>query len=131
MTNAERQAKRRKKLRDMARQRLIADKQAADIGTYQPPKGYQQAKTKLQQQGHSFERARREFGFEEGTFIDGAFVLTREVIALVDLPASERQQWLADQRQRWKNFAVAAVMSYMKAMRVSVDELCGHWRPCL
>jgi hypothetical protein len=33
--------------------------------------GYGRAKTQLIAQGHEFERTRREFGFEEGVFIDG------------------------------------------------------------
>jgi hypothetical protein len=42
------------------------ERQAAGIGTCQPPKGYGAAKAKLQAQGHVFERARSEAGFEEG-----------------------------------------------------------------
>ena len=66
MTAAERQARRRARLREAARQQLLGERRAAGIGTCQPPKGYGAAKAKLQAQGHVFERARSEAGFEEG-----------------------------------------------------------------
>jgi hypothetical protein len=46
--------------------KLLGERQAACIGTCQPPKGYGAAKAKLQALGHVFERARSEAGFEEG-----------------------------------------------------------------
>jgi hypothetical protein len=123
MTDAERQAKQRQKRRTLARQRLVELKQAAGIGTYQPPKGYRRAKETLIKLGHAFERARREWGFEEGVFVDGAFVSSHEVIALADLPSSERRQLLEQARQQNKDVAIEAVVAFMRAMRVSVDEL--------
>ena len=65
MTAAERQARRRARLREAARQRRLGERQAAGIGTCQPPKGYGAAKAKLQAQGHVFERARSEAGFRK------------------------------------------------------------------
>jgi hypothetical protein len=65
MTPAERLARRRARLQEAARQQLLGERQAAGIGTCQPPKGYGAA-AKLQAQGHVFERARSEAGFEEG-----------------------------------------------------------------
>ena len=82
MTAAQRQARRRKRLRKAKDARLQR--------AYQPPHGYGRAKSQLLAQGHCFERARREFGFEEGVFVDGAFLGTLEVIRLAELPPQER-----------------------------------------
>jgi len=48
----------------IGRRRLRKQRSALALG--QPPKGYGAAKAKLQAQGHVFERARSEAGFEEG-----------------------------------------------------------------
>jgi hypothetical protein len=129
MTAAERQAKRRKRLR-----REAAVKAAAERGEwlsphpYQPPHGYPKAKEKLIAEGHSFQRARREWGFEEGVFVDGAYLGAGEVITLADLQPAEREQRLAERRGDGKDFACDAVEGYMAAMRVSLDDLIQNRR---
>jgi hypothetical protein len=123
MTAAERQARRREKLRKAAQQ---AAAEAGAYRAYQPPHGYGKAKATLQAHGHHFERARREFGFEEGVFVDGAFLGTDEVIALAKLPKAEREQRLAEHRLARKDDACGAVASYMAALRVSFDEFIRY-----
>jgi hypothetical protein len=123
MTAAERQARRRTRLREAEAERLRQQRQEPPRRRYQPPHGYGRAKEQLIAQGRCFERARREFGFEEGVFIDGAFCGSSEVIALADLPPREQQQWLAERRHTEKNFACYAVMGYMNSLQVSLDEL--------
>jgi len=91
---------------------------------YRPPHGYPKAKERLLQAGHKFERARREWGFEEGVFIDGAFVGSCEVIALAEMSSSERKQWLVKQREATKDHAVAAVEAFMDTMHVNFEDLC-------
>jgi hypothetical protein len=123
MTAAERQSRRRQRLRKAkAGQEAKAGKRRA----YQPPHGYGKAKGHLLAAGHCFERARREFGFEGGTFIDGAFVGSDEVIALAAKPPLERKQWLAERRHDSKDFACDAVEGYMGALQVSRDELIQY-----
>ena len=63
MTPAQRQARHREKLRRLAKEETAA----AMIGRrlYQPPHGHGRAKERLLGVGHTFERARSEFGFEE------------------------------------------------------------------
>jgi hypothetical protein len=56
-------------------------------------------------QGHRFERARREWGHEEGVFIDGAFMDTHEVIVLANLLPAEQEQVLAEHRRKRKDEA--------------------------
>jgi hypothetical protein len=82
MTAAQRQARRRRRLREAARPRQQEQQQEVARRAYQPPYGYGQAKAQLQAQGHHFERTRREFRFEEGVFVDGAFLGSHEVIEL-------------------------------------------------
>jgi hypothetical protein len=121
MTPAERQARRRKRLREAE----AARRKGRDPSwrAYQPPHGYVVAKEQLIREGHEFERVRREFGFEEGVFVDGAFMGTFDVIELARLPTRERQQNLAEQRLATKDFACGAVRGYMAALRVSLAEL--------
>jgi hypothetical protein len=92
---------------------------------YQPAHGYPKAKEHLLKDGHKFERARGEWGFEEGVFVDGAFVNSGEIVHLATLPKTERKKVLAENRLRNKDFACNAVRSYMAEMRVSLDELAA------
>ena len=96
MTAAERQARRRQRLKEIARQR---QQEQMERRAYQPPRGYGRAKEQMIKEGHQFERARREFGFEEGVFVDGAFLGTSEVIDLATLPLQQRQQRIAEHRR--------------------------------
>src|SRR6516225_1071610 len=82
MTAAQRQARRRERLRKAKAER---EAQEGKRRAYQPPYGYNRAKEQLINAGHHFQRARREFGFEEGVFVDGAFISSYEVIALAEL----------------------------------------------
>jgi hypothetical protein len=125
MTAAERQARRRQRMREaeVARQR---EKRGLSARPYQPPHGYGKAKEQLIAAGHRFERARRDFGFEEGTFLDGAFLGSSEVIALASLSPPERKRQLAEIRQARKEDACDAVVGYMAALHVTRDELLRH-----
>jgi hypothetical protein len=82
--------------------------------------------------GHRFEWARFDWGFEEGTFVDGAFLSTVEVIELAALSPAERNLKLAEIRRDRKHEACYAVKSYMGALHVSFDELIASqglgWR---
>ena len=121
MTAAERQARWRKRLR-----KAEAERQQPERRAYQPPHGYERAKAQLLAQGHHIERARREYGFEEGVFVDGAFLDTLMVIQLAELPPQERQRRLAEGRRDGKEFACNAVRGYMAALQVSRDELIQY-----
>jgi hypothetical protein len=76
MTAAERQARRRARLRQIANDaRRHLDEYRRRPGEVRPPPhGYGRAKQQMIDEGHRFERTRREFGFEEGVFVDGAFL---------------------------------------------------------
>jgi hypothetical protein len=131
MTAAERQARRRRQLREVAKaveRALLEREQPLASRLFQPPHGYGKAKALLRAQGHHFEWARREWGFEEGTFVDGAFLGSGEVVALADLAPAERQERLAETRQQRKDMACVAVEGYMAALRVSLDELIQNRR---
>ena len=96
---------------------------------YQPPHGYAQAKDTLIRQGHSFERARRDWGFEWGVFVDGAYLESGAAMQLVDMPPAERREYLAKERAVSKDLACAAVRSLMRDLRVTVADLratAGH-----
>jgi hypothetical protein len=126
MTAAERQAKRRERLwkeAELARRRDGPRRPGEDTP---PVHGYPQAKQKMLAEGHTFERCRREWGFEEGVFVDGAFVNSGEVVHPATLPKTEREKALAENRHRNKDFACMAIRSYMDAMRVSRDELVQY-----
>jgi hypothetical protein len=123
MTAAERQARRRERLREAENARRREQGQPLAHRPSQPPHGYGRAKEQLIAEGHHFERARREFGFEEGTFVDGAYLGSSDVIDLAALPLEERQQRLAEARHATKDFACGAVEQYMAALHVSRDEL--------
>jgi hypothetical protein len=128
MTPAERQARRRQRLRELARLRELEQHEArGEHRLYQPPPGYGKAKSLLQSQGHHFERERRDFGFEEGVFVDGALLGTDEVIEIAKLTAHERQQWLGEQRHTRKSFACDAVEGYMNTLHVSREELLQYF----
>jgi hypothetical protein len=118
MTDAQRQARRRAKLKQIALER----KQRR----YQPPPGYGAAKRQLRVGGHQFEWARRDRGFEEGVFVDGAFLGSRQVIELAGPPPQERDPWLAEQRQATKSDACGAVVGYMQGLHVTLDELIAY-----
>jgi hypothetical protein len=120
MTAAQRQARRRRKLREAAKLKL---EQPLGRRLYQPLPGYGLAKEQLIAAGHCFERARREAGFEEGVFVDGALLSSSEVIAFAELPLQERRRRLAEQRRATKDFACTAVAHYMQTLQVTRDEL--------
>ena len=120
MTPAQRQAKRRAKLRQEAK---LVKELREGRPTYEPPPGYNKAKEKLRAEGHEFERARAAAGFEFGVFVDGAFVFSSDVITMAEMPRKERERFLDQERQRRKDFAVGAVAHYMQVMRVTVDDL--------
>jgi hypothetical protein len=119
MTGAQRQARWRKRSRERMRQQG----QEPPRRIYQPPHGYGWAREKLIAQGHQFTRASRDAGFEEGVFVDGAYLGSGEVIALAEKSPHERKQWLAEQRRDTKHFACGVVEHYMETLRVSLDEL--------
>jgi hypothetical protein len=121
MTAAQRQARRRQRLREQLREQQ--EQPARRL--HQPPHGYPQAKAQLQADGHQFERARREFGFEEGVFVDGAFLGSLEVIDLAKRSPRERARWLAERRLDHQD-ACRAVEGYMEVLRVSLDELVHY-----
>jgi hypothetical protein len=114
MTAAERQARHRQKVKGERRQ-------------YQPPPGYYEAKAKLSAQGHGFERARREWGFEEGVFVDGAFLSSLEVIELAKLPVLAAAARIAAKRRTTKHWACSVVADYMRTMHVSFEEIVRHF----
>lgn len=125
MTDAERQAKRRASLRQQARDRARRDGPRAPSVVRPPPDGYAQAKQALQESGHCFERTRREWGFEEGVFVDGVLVTGADVVMLAAMPPPERKQGLDDRRPQGKHHAIHAVRCYMDMMRVGLDDLLG------
>jgi hypothetical protein len=122
MTAAQRQARRRQRVRKAARKQ----REERQPRPYQTAHGYEKAKAELQTLGHRFEHARREFGFEEGVFVDGALINSLAVIELAKLSPRDRQQQLAEARKDNKDFACSAVASYMRAMWVSLDELTQY-----
>jgi hypothetical protein len=127
MTPAQRQARRRKRLREAEAERLRLAGQEPPRLPYQPPHGYGRAKEWLIKQGHEFTRVHDELGQEfGGTFIDGAYVDTLEVIRLAAMPAQERKQRLDEARRDGKHWACDAVEVYMKRLRVSLDELIAN-----
>ena len=77
-------------------------------------------------EGHQFERARREFEFEEGVFVDGAYLASSEVIDLAALPKPEREQRLAEVRRDRKDDACVVVEGYMGVLRVSRREIIEY-----
>ena len=91
MTAAQRQARRRERVRKQQQQAMTRP--------YQPPPGYGAAKRALRAAGHRFELARMEWGFEGGTFVDGVFLDTSEVMYLAELSPREREQQLAEALQ--------------------------------
>ena len=91
-----------------------------------PPHGYNKAKAKLQAEDHHFERARREFGFEFGVFVDGALMEADSVMALAEMLPQDRLQWIARERLAWKDQACNAVAGYMRALNVSHEEMLRH-----
>jgi hypothetical protein len=100
MTAAERQARHRAKLRKIANDaRKRSDEYKRALGEVRlPPYGYNKVKAKLQTEGHDFERARREFGFEEGLFLDGALMTAHDVMALAEMSRPERLEEIAKTR---------------------------------
>ena len=119
MTPAQRQAKRRAKLRQEAK---LVKELREGRPTYQPPPGYNKAEEKLRAEGtNSSGRGQRRASF--GDFVDGAFVFSSDVITMAEMPRKERERFLDQERQRRKGFAVGAVAHYMQVMRVTVDDL--------
>jgi hypothetical protein len=112
MTAAERQARHRRKVKSERQRR-----------PYQPPPGYGAAKAKLIEQGHQFERARREWGHEEGVFVDGAFLSSNQVIELAKLPPPAAVARIAAIREQTKGDACGMVAAYMTSMHVSFEEI--------
>jgi hypothetical protein len=123
MTAAERQVRRRQKLK---REELERRHQEGQRRAYQPPYGYNRAKEQMIREGHEFERARRDWGFEEGVFVDSAFLSSSEVIELAAMPRQERVARIIDSRRLGKDFACSAVRAYMECMHVSLEEPALH-----
>jgi hypothetical protein len=126
LTAAQKQARYRQRLKEAAKQRA-EELLRGQRRLHQPPYGYAKAKQKLIEAGHQFNRVNdgqgREFG---GTFVDGAYVTTHEVIVLADMTLTERKQRLDEARRTHKDVACDAVEEYMEALRVSFDELAAH-----
>jgi hypothetical protein len=97
MTVAERQARRRKRLRTAE---AIKRHEAGERRPFQPPYGYTKAKQALIAGGYAFKRARRDWGFEESVIVDGAYVSTHEVIALAGMATPEIEEHLEVARTR-------------------------------
>jgi hypothetical protein len=119
MTDAQRQARHRQHVKEAAKQAAAA---AGRGGPTSPParlpKG--QGKAAL---GGAASSAPREFGFEEGAFVDGALVSSYEVIALVEMSPPKRKERLDEARRATKADACMAVRSYMAVLHVSLDDL--------
>lgn len=130
LTPAEKQARYRNNKKKAAE--LKAAKKP-ERQAYQPVHGYNAAKAKLIAAGHHFERARREWGFEAGVFVDGALLGpigfgdgSESVLSLADMTPAERKSYLDSEREATKQFACDAVESFMEEMRVTMDELTRH-----
>jgi hypothetical protein len=124
MTAAERQARRREKVRREEKERRY---RLGDHGdALRPPYGYQAAKDQMIHEGHVFERTRREWGFEEGVFVDGAMLSGSEIIKLAKLPIAERKSRIAEARTMMKNQACFAVECYMERLHVTFEELSTY-----
>jgi hypothetical protein len=126
MTPAQRQARRRETVRQRAKAALQLERELNNpLGRerLQPAYGYGKAKAKLIEEHHKFERARREFGFEEGIFLDGACVDSVEVVRLAALSPTERAGRIEVQRRATKDFAIMAVEGYMRHLHVTLDDL--------
>jgi hypothetical protein len=127
MTAAQRQARYRQRIRDaQGAARKCAEELAGKHRPQQPPYGHAKAMGQLQAASHHFERARREFGFEEGVFVDGAFLGSHEVIELAKMSLSDRKQYIGEKRHEDKHHACGAVEGYMAALHVSPDELIRY-----
>jgi hypothetical protein len=123
MTAAQRQARRREKLRRIAREEAA---KASERQAYRPPHGYGNAKQTLIDKGHCFVRAKREYGFEEGVFVDGAYLGSQEVIELAEISQrKDRDAWLAKRRIETKADACGAVQGYMNDLQVTLKELAN------
>ena len=131
MTGAQRQARylatRRKRLAYLERLKCEEQNGRRMSGDYQPAAGYSLARGQLKADGHQFERARREWGFEEGVFIDGAFMDSYEVVQLSKLPADARKKQIVERRYESKSQACFAVESYMSELKVSRAELITYF----
>jgi hypothetical protein len=123
MSPAQRQARHRAVVRKREQEHLH---QEGMRRLYQPPHGYGKAKEQLLAAGHEFERARREFGFEDGVFVDGAFLGSSEVIQLAELSQEERSQRLAARRIEQKDDACGAVEGYMARLHITLEELIAY-----
>jgi hypothetical protein len=126
MTAAQRQARRREKL---AREEKERRYRQGHRTAWQPPHGYQAAKQQMIAEGHVFERAREDFGFEAGVFFDDAWLETSTVIELAKLPLVERRTRIAEARSASKDEACYAVKRYMERLHVSVTELVSYLTP--
>ena len=127
MTPAQRQARRRAKLAEAAKRQRWQQDGRRPNGLGYLPLGYNPATQQMQHEGHDFERARSEFGFEEGVFVDGASVGTLEVIELAKLPVKERRTRITERRRATKDFACSAVGGYMNTLQVSREELVRYF----
>jgi hypothetical protein len=105
MTPAERQARRRQKLRQLAGL-------PAYPGATLPHPGYREAKRKMIDEGHVFIRTRREWGDEFGVFVDGALMDSSDVVRLAAEAKWQRELSLAARRKVWKDSACQAVANY-------------------
>jgi hypothetical protein len=125
MTQAQRQARYRERRKQAAKEAVAAfEKRRA----FQPPHGYAKAKQQLIEAGHQFVRIHdghgREFG---GVFVDGAYLMTTQVVAMASMSITERKRLLAEARRTHKDVACDAVKAYMETLRVSLDDLVRQW----
>jgi hypothetical protein len=123
MTSAQRQARWRKRKREVEAERLRQQGLEPAHRPYQPPFGYGPAKARLIAQGCVFTHASRDAGFEHGVFVDGAFINASDVFVLAEMPRPERDAWLAEHRSETKDFACSAVLHFMNRLRVTIDDL--------
>jgi hypothetical protein len=122
MTPAERQARRRAKLKHEEKER--AYREGGYVRQHRTPHGYNEDKQRMQAEGHEFVRVPKDWEDEfGGVFVDGAWMKAIDVITLAKLPLPERKAQIAEARSVTKQIAIDAVRDHMKRLQVSVEEL--------
>jgi hypothetical protein len=128
MTAAQRQTRRRAKLKKEEIERLHLEREG-ERRPFNVPWGYPKAKQQMIADGHEFERSRW-FSEDEirGVFVDGALLNCFIVIELAKLPLAERNAQIGEERQRTKDAVCEAVEHYMGRLRVSREELISYFK---